>query len=201
MNYESIVEQIMQAFSPYSGVPLKSDFFAEVLNIAHIKEYKKGEIILSDNESYSNIGFILRGSMRSYYLDEHGKDITKYFHVSNQLVMDEGLVGYEKKHCNYEAMEDCTIIMAPAKEAKKLFLKNQDMKDLYIKSLESSLCYKLERENQFLTKNATQRYIEFKSNYPSLHNKIKNSYIATYLGITPESLSRIRRMLKENNEE
>ncbi|MEE0931304.1 MAG: Crp/Fnr family transcriptional regulator [Acutalibacteraceae bacterium] len=201
MNYEAIIEQIIQACSMYSDIPLQKDIFKKMLSIAHIKEYNKGEILLRIGEKYENIGFILAGSMRSYYLDENGKDITKYFHTSNKLIMDESLVEYEKSICNYEAMENCSIIIAPVKQFKRILLQDECLKSMYIKSLEKALCYKIERENQFLTKNATERYLEFKKNYPSLDKKIKNSYIATYLGITPESLSRIRRTLKEKNEE
>lgn len=201
MNYESIIEQIIQACSIYSDIPLQKDIFKKMLSIAHIKEYKKGEILLRVGEKYENIGFILTGSMRSYYLDENGKDITKYFHMPNRLIMDESLVDYEKSICNYEAMENCSVIIAPVKEFKEFLLQNECLKSMYIKSLERALCYKIERENQFLTKDAKERYLEFKRDYPSLDKKIKNSYIATYLGITPESLSRIRRILKENNKE
>lgn len=59
------------------------------------------------------------------------------------------------------------------------------------------LKYKIYREREFLAKNATERYIQFCKDFPDLADRVKQSYIATYLGIAPESLSRIRKMIKE----
>lgn len=58
--------------------------------------------------------------------------------------------------------------------------------------------YKIYRESGFLIENATERYIHFKKLYPEICKTVKQHYIATYLGITPESLSRIRKALKES---
>lgn len=64
--------------------------------------------------------------------------------------------------------------------------------------LESGLRYKVYREGSFLVQNATERYLEFRKRYPDLSGRIPQRYIATYLGITPESLSRIRSSLRED---
>ena len=65
--------------------------------------------------------------------------------------------------------------------------------------LENALRYKMYRENGFLVENATERYLHFKKLYPELSGRIPLKHIATYLGIAPESLSRIRSALKEEN--
>ena len=64
-------------------------------------------------------------------------------------------------------------------------------------NLENALRYKIYRENGFLVENATQRYIHFKKLYPMICESVKQHYVATYLGIAPESLSRIKKALKE----
>ena len=64
--------------------------------------------------------------------------------------------------------------------------------------LESGLRYKVYREGSFLVQNDTERYLEFRKRYPDLSGSIPQRYIATYLGITPESLSRIRSSLRED---
>lgn len=63
--------------------------------------------------------------------------------------------------------------------------------------IENAMRYKLFRESEFLTKSASERYIHFKKEYPHLIGTIKQSYIATYLGVNPESLSRIKKNLRE----
>ena len=75
---------------------------------------------------------------------------------------------------------------------------NNQLKDVWITLLERALQYKIYRENTFLVENATERYIHFKKLYPDLYNIVPQKHIATYLGITPESLSRIRSAMKDN---
>ena len=89
------------------------------------------------------------------------------------------------------------VMLFPAKELRNKIMDSENLKDLYLASLESGVRYKIQRENAFLTYNATDRYLMFKKEYPNLSDRVKQSYIATYLGITPESLSRIRRTLRE----
>ncbi len=80
---------------------------------------------------------------------------------------------------------------------RSLILSNEVFKDLWICLLELTVRYKLYRENGFLVENATERYIHFKKMYPDVCNRVPQKHIATYLGITPESLSRIRSAMKE----
>ncbi len=69
---------------------------------------------------------------------------------------------------------------------------------IYTKSLESGLRYKIYRENELMTKNATERYKQFVMDFPELAEKVKQCFVATYLGIEPQSLSRIKKKLSED---
>ena len=80
---------------------------------------------------------------------------------------------------------------------KKIIYENNQLKDVYIMLLENALRYKIYRENEFLVGNATGRYIHFKKLYPMICETVKQHYVANYLGIAPESLSRIKKALKE----
>ena len=68
---------------------------------------------------------------------------------------------------------------------------------MYISLLENALRYKLYRENGFLVESASERYIHFRKQYPQICSEVAQHHLATYLGIAPESLSRIRKALKE----
>ena len=81
---------------------------------------------------------------------------------------------------------------------KELIFENNQLKNAYIMFLENALRYKIYRENGFLVENATERYIHFKKLYPTICDSVKQHYVATYLGIAPESLSRIKKALKES---
>ena len=81
---------------------------------------------------------------------------------------------------------------------QKLIRESVSFKDIWIYLLESAMRYKIYRENGFLVENATERYIHFKKLFPDLSERIPQRHIATYLGIAPESLSRIRSAMKES---
>ena len=88
-----------------------------------------------------------------------------------------------------------------AKKMKELIYSSEKLKTTWIELLESGMRYKMYREGGFLTENATERYLKFRRNYPDIAGRVQQRYIATYLGIKPESLSRIRALLKENGQE
>jgi CRP-like cAMP-binding protein len=117
------------------------------------------------------------------------------------MIMDEGLIGYKNSICAYEALEDTVLILFEISMLRKMLDENESLKDFYIASLEWGMRYKIYRENEFLTNNATQRYLKFREDFPEIADRVKQSYISTYLGIAPESLSRIRKALKEENGE
>lgn len=197
MNHNEIINGLVKEFSHYSDIPADTEVLQELIDLAQQKHYKKGQIILSVGETYRAVGYVLKGIVRSYYLDKNGNDITKNFHMEQQFLMDEGLVNYNTSICSYEALEDSVVLMISTRVLKEKLLSNAYLKEIYLLYLENGLRYKIVRENGFLTQSATERYLEFKKEYKNLDDRVKQSYIATYLGITPESLSRIRRMLRE----
>lgn len=98
-----------------------------------------------------------------------------------------------------EALEDCILLRCPVVDFKNIIASDSEANKAYIWLLENSLAYKIRRENSFLIKSAAERYIDFKRENPTLEKRVNQKYIASYLGITPVSLSRIRRALKELN--
>lgn len=143
-------------------------------------------------------GLMLKGIIRGYYVDDEGNEITKYFSREGNLVMDEGMLGYEQSVAAIKTLENSVVLLMDTAKLKQIIQKNDTFKNLYITCLESALHYKIYRKSEFLAKNATERYLQFCKDFPELINRVKQSYISTYLGITPESLSRIRRTLKNN---
>lgn len=168
----------------------------KLLGISHFRVVCKGEILIGIDEPLKYTGLILDGITRSYYLDTDGNDVTKGFGIVGGLCMDEGLFGYNKSICACETIEDTTVMLMETKMLKELCMENNELKNVYIYQLEQALRYKIYRESSFLTSNATERYLTFREKYPQLCERAKQSYIATYLGIAPESLSRIRKAIR-----
>ena len=112
--------------------------------------------------------------------------------------MDEGLFGYPESIVTWETLEETIIMIFDVAMMKKIIIENDVLKNTYIMLLENALRYKIYRESGFLIENATERYVHFKKRYPKICESVKQHYIASYLGIAPESLSRIRKALKES---
>lgn len=107
------------------------------------------------------------------------------------------MIGFDGMQANWEALEDATVMLFDVKDMKELIYSDEQLKSLWIEALESGMRYKVYRENGFLVENATERYIAFRKAYPMLSERIQLRYIATYLGVKPETLSRIRSSMKE----
>lgn len=170
---------------------------SQLLNIAEERHYKKGQLLLRTGEPCNQVCYILSGIIRSYYLDIGGNDVTKNFYTEDSIMMEESLLGYTQNICTYEALENCTVFLLNSTQVKNFIMQNDYLKNLYLMGLENGIRYKITRENEFLMQNATERYLNFCKRYPKLEKRVKQAYIASYLGITPESLSRIRRILRE----
>lgn len=197
MNREYFINQLMN-MAKQNGFELDREIIGEVVNNSVFRIISKGSILQNVGEKADTVALVLSGICRAYYVDGDGNDITRGFAPAGTMCMDEGLFGYSESIATWEALEESTLIIFETKKIKKLIHENIQLKDMYITLLENALRYKLYRENGFLVENATQRYINFKKLYPEICRTVKQHYIATYLGVTPESLSRIRKALKES---
>ncbi|MDE7403563.1 MAG: Crp/Fnr family transcriptional regulator [Lachnospiraceae bacterium] len=197
MNQENLRRGIMAAAAQLPGLELEEEDLNGILAISKLERYSKNRCVFGIGEECVYSGLVLEGLLRSYYLDMEGNEITRNFHKEYSWVADEGLIGYEAHICAYETFEDSAVLLFETKQLKKMIAENDRLKNAYIVMLESGMRYKIYRENEFLTKNATERYLRFKADFPEVADRAKQTCVSTYLGVAPESLSRIRRGLKE----
>ena len=200
MDKEYLVQQLSEIAARYN-VPADREALGELVAISSFRVIAQGSLIASIGDGTGYSGLMLNGTARSYYIDSEGNDITRGFAVEGSLFMDEGLYGYDERICMWEALEDSTVMLCETSRVKDLIRSYAAFKDLWICLLEMSVRYKLYRENGFLVENAAERYMHFKKLYPEVCRRVPQKHIATYLGITPESLSRIRSAMKERKPE
>ena len=196
MDKKYIVDQLKMLAAEYD-MTIDEEVIGAVVGKATFRIVQKGELISSIGDDTGTAGMILSGLARSYYIDDDGNDITRGFSPVGSICMDEGFFGYEERICMWEALEECTIMFVRTDDIRHLLDEYPSFKDSWIQLLESAIRYKIYRENGFLVENATERYLHFKKMFSGLCDKIPQKHIATYLGITPETLSRIRSSLKE----
>lgn len=200
MDKTYIVKQ-MRALSDKFGFGLEDDVFDAVLGFSEFRVYSKGSQLAGIGDRTAHAGIVMNGLVRSYYIDGDGNDITQFFSKEGSFCMDEGMMGFDEMQKMWEAIEESTVMLFDVKRMKELIHSSEKLKDIWIDLLESGMRYKMYREGGFLTENATERYLKFRKNYPDLAGRVQQRYIATYLGIKPESLSRIRNVLKDNGQD
>ena len=196
MNKESIIRQLKR-LSSENDLTFEEDVLSKAVELARFKVYPKGSVIKSIGDKAESVAIVLDGLVRGYYIDADGNDITRGFGKNGSLCMDEGVMGYEEYICVWEPLEESTLMLFDVKNFKSLIMSSEELKTLWIKLLEEGLRYKMYRENGFLVENATERYLHFRRLFPKLCERVPQKHIAAYLGITPESLSRIRKAMKE----
>lgn len=175
------------------------EIIEKILAISSEVEFLKNDMILNMLDEQNEVYVIFSGIARSYYLDKDGNDITKFFMKENDFCVGESLFSTQKSIQGFEALENVSALRFNAKELKELILQNEGLSRLYMEFLENNLLYKMQREYAFQIMSATERYIAFQTEYWEIKGRVSKHHIASYLGITPESLSRIRRTIKEEN--
>ena len=196
MNKQIIIEQLAALAETYK-LDLDNDTLEQIVMLSTFRIIEKGTLLRSIGDSTDTAALVLDGMARCYYIDGDGNDITRGFSVKGTLCMDDGMFGYPESLTEWETLTDTTLMVFNVGEIKQLINENDAIKNTYIQLLENALKYKIYRENGFLVENASERYIHFRKMFPEICQTVKQQYIATYLGIAPESLSRIKKSLKE----
>ncbi|MDU2215446.1 Crp/Fnr family transcriptional regulator [Enterococcus avium] len=99
----------------------------------------------------------------------------------------------------FEAVEPCRLVCFDYAQVQKLMLEASSLSQVYIGILEETLRVKLVRETALLTESATERYVKMKAEIPDIDQRVSHAHIASYIGVSPVSLSRIRRTLRDEN--
>lgn len=196
MNKDHIIGQLKR-LAAIHGLSIDEDILSRAVEMAHFKVFSKGTLLRSIGDRADTVGLVLDGLVRCYYIDSDGSDMTRGFGTDGGMIMDERVLGYSEHICMWETLEDSTIMFFGTEEFDRFIMSSEALKTLWIQALKDGLRYKMYRENGFLVESATERYLHFKKLYPKLCESVPQKHIATYLGIAPESLSRIRKAMRE----
>jgi len=157
----------------------------------------KNENYINAGERPSTMAFVKKGLFRYFYANQEGEEFTKAFFQENSLLISySAIVADRPSHFSIQALEDAEIEIVDYQKLQALFDEQAGWHKLLSIMLQKAFIIKEERERQFLLYNAQERYASFLRQFPSLDKRIKQHLIASYLRITPESLSRIRRKMK-----
>lgn len=170
------------------------------LAICNHKHLNKGDQFIVADQPSPQIAFNLNGIFRLYYIDKNGNDYTKGFIPENNMVSSySALIENRGSYFNIEALKDCDVLIFDYDDWKVLMGQDLQWYPLLLSLVEQAYIMKEKREKGFLLDDATTRYLTFRQFYSAIEKDLKQYHIASYLGITPVALSRIRKKLKNMN--
>ena len=162
-----------------------------------VKEIKKDEYYHEAGKIPREVIFLTDGIMRVSYYNNKGDDITKYFMEANSFVADINNYNQNIPSTEYvQAVTDCQYIAFSKAAMEELSTTIIGWDTIVAKITAKGLAAKIDKISPMMTEDATERYLQFLAKFPHLVNRIPLSYLASYLGITQSSLSRIRKNIR-----
>lgn len=161
-------------------------------------KYQKGEKILNEGDTCTHIYWVVKGLVRQYY-NKRGKEVTEYMAAENTIFMCiESLFKEEPTYIQAVALEPTLIYAMPRQLLEQKAMRSVNIQILYRKILEESLILSQVHADMLRFESAQSRYERFVKLQPQIVLRAPLVYIASYLQITPETLSRVRNnMLQE----
>ncbi len=155
-------------------------------------KFAKGEKILNEGDTCRCIYWIVKGLVRQYYY-KNGKELTEYMAAENTIMMSIESLFKEKPSMQIIAALEPTLIFAlPKAELEAVAMRSVNIQILYRKILEESLIISQQRADMLRFESAQDRYQKLVKSAPQLVLRAPLVYIASYLQMTPETLSRVR---------
>jgi len=143
------------------------------------------------------IGFVLEGVLRFCYYDNKGEEITYYFINEDSFISDQHKFDAQTQATDYiQAVTDCKMLVFSKKDWDDILNTIVEWDRISAKIVQKCFMDAMDRRSPLVSEDATTRYLSFLEKYPMLINRIPLSYIASYLGITQQSLSRIRKNIR-----
>ena len=170
---------------------------SEFTEIAQIKTFKQKSYFIREGQIPTEFGFVISGLFRYVYISEQGKELTKVFMPERSFISSySAMISKTTSFFFIEALENSEVMVISQNKWLKLKEENPKWNLLLIKLLEKGYAVKEKREREFLLLDAESRYRIFLEEYPTLENRVKQHMVASYLGITPIALSRIRKKMQ-----
>lgn len=161
-----------------------------------VKKLKKRQFFLQEGNVCRYAGFVSKGCLKTYTIDKNGDEHVFQIALEGWWISDmySHLTG-EPANFTIEALEDCEIVVMDIEAREKILKEVPGYERFHRILLENNYVATQRRVNSMLSSSAEERYLAFIKKYPQIVQRVPQLVIASYLGIAPESLSRIRKKL------
>jgi CRP-like cAMP-binding protein len=185
---------LLHAFSP---VPVPEDEWKKSIKNVHALSLKKNEYFIKAGDIPDKLAFIFLGIFRVFYLSESGNENILVFRDEGRPLSaySSFLENTVSRHY-FQALEDSILLYISFQDWAELLSGHPCWQAIYARYLQILFIEKEDRETEFLCNDAETRYLTFVKKYPQIAKRVPYYHIASYLGITPEALSRMRKKLK-----
>ena len=188
---QSAVESLLIYFNQL--IPLNTEEEELVAAKFYPRLFRKRQYVLQEGDICNQFYFVVRGCLRMYKIDEKGSMHILQFAAENYWINDLGSFhGLKPSELNIDALEDTVVLQISRDDLISIYLQASKFDRIFRVLMENSFVRLQERLLQNISSTAEERYQSFLEIYPHLVNRLSQVQIASFLGITPEFLSRLR---------
>lgn len=189
--------EYLQLFKEFSMEDVKLFFSA----LARSKTLRAGEVYIAAGDTNRKLAHIKQGLVRAYMVNEEGVEKTLFFRKEDQQIAAyDCIFKNEPSRFYIEAFEETVIIELDYDQLQAFMERHPQYEKARRHFIQNLLMETLTRLEGFVLLSNEERYLDFISRNPGLVQRVPEKYIASVLGITPESLSRIKKRIKEKSE-
>lgn len=193
-----MIHKLIEYFSAIRA--LSKEEIDAIIEDADVRTVKKGTLLLREGQFAQLNYFILDGLVRQYSI-ENGEENTSNFYSEKQWIFSFMSINEGEPSKHYlECMEDCTLVIGDENRGSTLMQRFPKFQELAMAILEKEIKSQQEGFMKFVKSTPEQRYTDMLTQRPGLPNRIPQYLLASYLGVKPESLSRIRKRIAKNAE-
>ena len=188
---QTFIEPLLSYFDRL--IPLNNAEKELVTQNFHPRLYRKRQFVLQEGNICNQLNFVVRGCLRMYKIDEQGATHILQFASENYWINDLGSFYAEKpSELNIDALDESMVLQINRNDLDSIYLQASKFDRIFRVLIERSFINLEKRLLQNISSTAEDRYQAFLDTYPHLVNRLSQTQIASFLGITPEFLSRLR---------
>lgn len=190
MSYDSLITYI----EDYISI---NDKEIEILkSLTRIKKVRRRQFVVEQGEVCRYENYVVEGCLRCYHLDDEGQEHIVQFAVEDWWISDlQSFLTQSPAKFSVDALEPSVLIQFGHNELQELYVKIPKLERFFRLIIQNAFVASQKRIVASYSKDAGKRYIEFRNRYPNIEKRVPQYMVASYLGITPEFLSKIRRRI------
>ena len=180
-------------------VPVAKEELDYMDELLEYKKVPKKTVLLHEGEVCNFEAYIIKGCIRTYYIDEKGIEVTLQFAIEDWWVSDiASFHDHKPSNMFIETLEDCELLTLNPQTKEILLAKLPKLERVFRLMVQRNLSVLQGRLFKTIATSGTDKYLDFINRYPTIPQRVAQHYIASYLGISPEFLSKIRTRLAKN---